>query len=57
MIEQPDFCTEENVAYIMKQVLQAVGHCHEKGIIHGFLNPNHILVNPAKKEAVIIDFK
>ena len=47
--------TESDAAKIMKQLLRAIIHCHEKGVIHRDIKPENILIG-ADGEVKLIDF-
>ncbi|MCC6750660.1 MAG: protein kinase [Deltaproteobacteria bacterium] len=54
---EPELSFEDRVA-ILEQVGQALGHCHRKGIVHGALSPQAVLVRRrAALEVRLINFQ
>ena len=37
-------------------IANAIGHIHQKGLIHQYINPYNIMINLAKKQLKVIDF-
>ncbi len=54
------YLSEEDGAYVIKQVLSAVTYCHAKGVVHRDLKPENILIDSVSSEGKInvkvIDF-
>lgn len=49
--------TERQAASILKTIISAISHCHEKNIVHRDLKPENIVYRTkAQEELVIIDF-
>lgn len=48
--------SEEQVRDIMRQVLQAVCHCHDRGVFHSDIKPTNILINTDTLKVKLIDF-
>ncbi|XP_058263255.1 serine/threonine-protein kinase pim-3-like [Hemibagrus wyckioides] len=48
--------SEDVAREIMRQVVQAVGHCFAHGVFHGDLQSSNILVNTDTLEVKLIDF-
>ena len=49
--------SEQKAAHIIKQILQAVAYCHEKGIVHRDIKPENILIDKEADNILkIIDF-
>ncbi len=46
----------EHVAWILARSLSALGFAHQQGIIHGNVEPAHILVRPADHNVFVIDW-
>lgn len=51
---------EEDAAYIIKQLLPAIAHCHSRGVVHRDIKPENILIDSMTAEGRIniklIDF-
>ena len=47
---------EENVKNIMFQLISAIKHIHEAGVIHNDIHPDNILYNEKTKKILILDF-
>ena len=51
--------SEEDAAYIMRQLIGAISYCHSRNIIHRDLKPENILINSIEDDKInvkIIDF-
>ena len=49
--------SEQKAAHIIKQILQAVAYCHDKGIVHRDIKPENILIDKEADNILkIIDF-
>lgn len=52
--------TEQDAAYIIRQVLSAITYCHSKGVVHRDLKPENILIDSIQENGKInikvIDF-
>lgn len=47
---------ERGVAHIMKQLINTLLACHEKGIVHCDIKPENILMNVQTSKIILIDF-
>ena len=47
---------EKEVISIMKQLVDGIEHCHDKGIFHGNITCSCILINPKSNQIKISDF-
>ncbi|OMJ89774.1 hypothetical protein SteCoe_8044 [Stentor coeruleus] len=45
--------SEATAAYFMQQILSAIAYCHEKGIIHGDLQPDNILLDSFTDKSIV----
>ncbi len=52
----PDGLNAEHVAWILARSLSALGFAHQQGIIHGNVEPAHILVRPEDHNVFVIDW-
>ncbi len=52
--------SEEDAAYVIRQVLSAITYCHTKGVVHRDLKPENILIDSIQEHGHInikvIDF-
>jgi serine/threonine protein kinase len=47
---------EQEVVFILKQLVQAIEYIHQQGICHRDLKPDNVLINPKTKEIKLTDF-
>lgn len=52
----PDGLNPEHVAWVLMRALSALGHAHKLGIIHGNVEPAHVLVRPSDHNVFVIDW-
>ena len=52
----PDGLDAEHVAWVLARSLSGLGFAHQQGIIHGNIEPAHILVRPADHNVFLIDW-
>lgn len=56
-ITKRNYFSEQDAATIVKQVLSAVAHCHQKSICHRDLKPENILMDTKNNNLIkVIDF-
>jgi serine/threonine protein kinase len=48
--------SKKEILLIIRQILEALLHCHTKRLIHRDIKPQNILINPDKKEVKLADF-
>lgn len=46
----------EHVIWIGRRVLSVVGHAHKQGLLHGNIEPAHVIVRPRDHRVVLIDW-
>jgi len=51
-----DQCNEADAVRILRSILLAISHCHEKGIIHRDMKPDNLLVSNDLSEIKLSDF-
>lgn len=47
---------DQEVAFILRQLVQAIQYIHQQGICHRDLKPDNVLINPKTKEIKLTDF-
>lgn len=47
---------EAHAARLMRQLFDAVAHCHDRGVCHRDIKPDNILINKAKDAITLCDF-
>lgn len=52
-----DDMTERQACWLMLQAVQAVKHCHERGVFHGDIHTGNFLVSHHSLELKLIDFR
>ncbi|MBL8021751.1 MAG: hypothetical protein JNM27_18910 [Leptospirales bacterium] len=52
----PDGIPQEHIIWIFRRTLAVAGHAHSLGIIHGNIEPSHILVSPPDHNVFLIDW-
>ena len=57
-LEENEFMYDESKAsIIIRQILEAVAYCHDKGIVHRDIKPDNIMIDVDSEEAIkLIDF-
>lgn len=45
-----------DIVHYLEQILTALNYCHSKGIIHGDIKPDNMMVNRGEKKLKLIDF-
>jgi len=48
--------SDQHMAWILCRLLSVLGYVHKKGIIHGNLEPSHILIQPSNHNLYLIDW-
>lgn len=48
--------SDQHVAWMMCRLLSVLGYAHKNGIIHGNIEPSHILIQPADHNLCLIDW-
>lgn len=52
----PDGVPIQHVSWILDRLLSVVGYLHYANIIHGFIEPSNIIINPKNHNAILIDY-
>lgn len=52
-----DDMTERQACWLMLQAVQAVKHCHERGVYHGDIHSGNFLVSHHSLDLKLIDFR
>lgn len=52
---EKDFSKEE-ILKVVRQILEALQHCHLKRVLHRDIKPQNILINPDTLEVKLADF-
>ena len=57
-LEENEFMYDEpKASIIIRQILEAVAYCHDKGIVHRDIKPDNIMIDVDSEEAIkLIDF-
>ncbi|MEN9934683.1 MAG: hypothetical protein RLZZ387_1262 [Chloroflexota bacterium] len=45
-----------DAAWVFNRILAALGAAHSLGLVHGALNPDHVLIRPADHNAILLDW-
>lgn len=45
-----------HLVWILSRILTTLGYVHSKGIVHGNINPEHLIVNPPDHNVCLIDW-
>src|SRR6185503_18242950 len=51
----PSGLDPKHMAWIFRQLLQVLGYVHSRGVVHGAVLPNHVLIHPAH-DLMLVDF-
>jgi len=54
--DHPGGVTEKVAKKMFKQIVETVLHCHKKGIFHGDIKDENVVINMKTKETKLIDF-
>ena len=46
--------SEQDSAFIIRQLLSAITYCHSKGVVHRDLKPENILIDSVSKDGKIL---
>lgn len=52
----PQGIPQQHILWILRRTLAAVGHAHSRGIIHGNIDPSHILISAPDHNVFVIDW-
>ncbi|MCS6898778.1 MAG: protein kinase [Myxococcales bacterium] len=52
----PEGVPLEHVIWILRRILSAIGYVHQLGIIHGNIEPSHVMVRPKDHNVFLIDW-
>lgn len=52
----PEGIDPQHVIWIFRRVLSVLGYAHSKGILHGNIDPAHILIRPYDHNVTVIDW-
>ncbi len=52
----PQGVPERHIIWILRRTLSVLGYAHSKGVIHGNIEPSHIMLRPADHNVWLIDW-
>lgn len=52
----PDGVPPEHIVWIARRLLSALGHAHSLGVLHGNIEPAHVIVRPRDHRVVLVDW-
>ncbi|MDC0716360.1 hypothetical protein [Nannocystis bainbridge] len=52
----PEGVPPEHIVWIARRTLSVLGHAHERGVLHGNIEPAHIIVRPRDHRVVLVDW-
>ncbi len=52
----PDGIPQRHVLWMLRRCLSVLGHAHQKGLLHGNVAPEHIIVRPADHNVWLVDW-
>ncbi|MCE9597145.1 MAG: hypothetical protein K8S54_04180 [Spirochaetia bacterium] len=52
----PDGIPQEHIIWMFRRTLAVAGHAHSLGIIHGNIEPSHIIISPSDHNVFLIDW-
>lgn len=52
----PDGIDPQHAIWMLRRVLSVLGFAHSQGVVHGNIEPTHILISPADHNAMLIDW-
>lgn len=56
VIEKNGRMDPEHVAWVSQRILNALMYMHERGVVHGDLKPQNIIIEPDSHTVVLVDF-
>jgi serine/threonine protein kinase len=52
----PDGVPAEHVIWMLRRLLSALGYAHREGVIHGNIEPSHVMIRPSDHNLVLLDW-
>lgn len=52
----PDGVPPEHVVWMLRRMLSVLGYAHSQGVLHGNLEPSHVLIRPRDHNVTLVDW-
>ena len=52
----PDGVPPEHAVWMLRRLLSVVGYAHSEGVIHGNIEPSHVMIRPSDHNVVLLDW-
>lgn len=52
----PNGVPQEHIIWIFRRTLAALGYAHSRGVLHGNLDPSHIMIRPSDHNVWLVDW-
>jgi serine/threonine protein kinase len=52
----PDGVPAEHAVWMLRRLLSVVGYAHSEGVIHGNIEPSHVVIRPSDHNVVLLDW-
>lgn len=52
----PNGIPQEHAAWMLTRLLSVLGYCHSKGVVHGNIEPAHLMTSPKDHNVFVIDW-